>query len=262
MHKTALTDLEGCLVKMNFPKEAVVMIHSSLLKFGIIEKGVKGFYECIEEVLGPEATIIMPAFSFGFTENKQWFAKDSKSHMGALTEYFRKKVATGRTIHPFHSVSFKGKYSSKFLSCNSSSSFGSNSPFNLFCEMDAFNLSLGADYIGGTTYMHYTEEVAQVPYRCYKTFPGEVFDHQDKLVEQSFKMFVRIITTDYEYDNDWTKVFSELVQEGYFNYQKLGLAKIIKSDIKKTHQAFYKKILANPYYAARVIHKNVTEREI
>ena len=261
MHKTSLVDLKRSLEKMDFPKEAVVMIHSSLLRFGIIEKGVKGFYECIEDVLGPDATIIMPAFSFEYTKKQQWRAADSESRMGALTEYFRKNEAIGRTIHPFHSVSFKGKYASKLLLCNCSSSFGPGSPFELLCEMEAFNLSLGADYIGGTTYMHYTEELAQVPYRFYKSFPGEVLDQKGQLVDKPFRMYVRIITDNYEYENDWSKVFSELIQDGYFDHQKLGLAQIIKSDIKKSHHAFYKKILANPYYAARVIHKTLTKKE-
>jgi aminoglycoside 3-N-acetyltransferase len=257
MHKTVLIDLQRCLEKMDFPKEAVVLIHSSLLKFGIIEKGVAGFYQCIEDVLGPDATIVMPAFSFSFQQTKQWFAASSKSNMGALTEYFRNNEASGRTINPFHSVSVKGKYASKFLSCNCNSSFGKGSPFELLCDMEAINLALGIDYIGGTTFMHYTEEVAQVPYRFYKTLSGEVFDQNGDLIQESFKMYLRIITDEYEYENDWPKIFTELTQEGYFNHQMLGLAQIIKSDIKKTHKAFLNKILENPYYAARVIHKNV-----
>ena len=47
---------------------------------------------------------------------------------------------------------------------------------------------LGAEFIGGATFYHHTEEVCEVPYRKYKNFPGKVYDHNDKLVNKTFKM--------------------------------------------------------------------------
>ena len=49
-------------------------------------------------------------------------------------------------------------------------------------DLDAYNLSLGTELVGGGTYLHHTEEVCQVPYRHYKLFPGDVYDMNDKKV--------------------------------------------------------------------------------
>ena len=58
---------------------STVMIHSSLLKFGIIENGVDGFLKCIIESLAGEPTIVMPAFTFSYFDNQYWYAKKTKS---------------------------------------------------------------------------------------------------------------------------------------------------------------------------------------
>ena len=104
MHSTSLKDLSQTIINLKIPPSSTVMIHSSLLKFGIIENGIEGLLKCIVESLSGDTTILMPAFTFGFSETGYWSAKKTKSEMGALTEYFRKQEGTIRTLHPFHSV--------------------------------------------------------------------------------------------------------------------------------------------------------------
>ena len=122
---------------MKIPPSSTVMIHSSLLKFGIIENGIKGLLKCIVESLAGDTTILMPAFTFGFSESRYWSAKNTKSEMGALTEFFRKQEGTIRTLHPFHSVVAYGTHAKDFSTCNSLSSFGRGSPFEKLLELDA-----------------------------------------------------------------------------------------------------------------------------
>ena len=43
MHSTSLKDLSQKIIDLKIPPSSTVMIHSSLLKFGIIENGLKGF---------------------------------------------------------------------------------------------------------------------------------------------------------------------------------------------------------------------------
>jgi len=231
------------------------MIHSSLLKFGIIENGIKGLLKCIVESLAGDTTILMPAFTFGFSESRYWSAKNTKSEMGALTEFFRKQNGTIRTVHPFHSVVAYGAHAKEFLTCNSLSSFGRGSPFEKLLELDAYNLSLGTEFIGGATFVHHTEEVCQVPYRYYKEFPGKVYDMNEKKVNEVFKMYVRKITETFEYENNWDKVFNDLCKEGCFLIDSLNGAKIMLSSIKQTHKIFSQYIVSDPMYSVIKLNK-------
>ena len=248
MHSTSLKDLSQKIIGLGIPPSSTVMIHSSLLKFGIIENGIKGILKCIMESLVGDTTILMPAFTFGFSDTKYWSAKETKSEMGVLTEYFRNLNDTVRTIHPFHSVLAYGKYAKYFVECTSLSSFGKDSPFEKLLNLDAYNLSLGTEFIGGATFVHHTEEVCQVPYRYYKEFPGMVYDMNEKKVDKIFKMYVRKITATYDYENDWDKVFRDLCNEGCFKVEILNGAKIILSSIKNTHNVFKKYIVLSALF--------------
>ena len=255
MHSTSLKDLSRKIIGLGIPSSSIVMIHSSLLKFGIIENGIEGLLGCIQESLAGNSTIVMPSFTLGFAESRHWRAKKTKSEMGALTEYFRKQDGTIRTIHPFHSVVAYGAHAKDFAACNSLSSFGSRSPFEKLLELDAYNLSLGTEFIGGATFLHHTEEVCKVPYRYYKEFPGKVFDMDEKKVNKVFKMFVRKITKKFEFINNWDKVFNDLCKEGCFLIDSLNGAKIMLSSIKQTHKIFSQYIVSDPMYSVIKLNK-------
>tara|TARA_B100000686_G_C16584961_1_gene860216 strand:- start:30 stop:800 length:771 start_codon:yes stop_codon:yes gene_type:complete len=256
MRKTKLSDFSEAIKNYDLPKDVIINIHSSLLRFGIIENGLPGLMECLEDVLGADATIVMPAYTYSsFPNTREWYSKTTKSQCGALTEYFRKRQGVKRTLHPFHSVCVKGKFRKQFLECTNISSFGPGSPFDVLVQMDAFNLILGGEFIGGGTFTHHTEEICKVPYRFYKKFPGKVYDHEDKIVNKTFEQFARIITDDYEYRSVRKGVFDEMKE--YFTIQEINCVQIYLSDIKKTHYELQKRILNDPYYAATRVGNNL-----
>ena len=164
--------------------------------------------KCLHEVLGDEATILMPAFtlSTGKTRHRDYH---SKAVTGALAEYFRKLRGTLRTIHPFHSLSVAGPKAKDFASCQNLSSFGIGSPFDQLYEKGAFNIALVIRLVGGATFLHHAEEMAQVSYRFYKDFPGEVIAEDGVKRENTYKMFVREIGDTYEYRNEWCHVLGD-----------------------------------------------------
>ena len=256
MHSTSLKDLSRKITGLGIPPSSTVMIHSSLLKFGIIENGLAGFFRCILESLSGDSTILMPSFSFDFSDSGYWNAKKTQSKMGVLTEYFRNLNGSVRTIHPFHSVVALGKYAKYFAESNSLSSFGKGSPFEKLIELNAYNLSLGSEFVGGTTFVHHTEEVCRGPYRYYKEFPGEVYDMNEKKVKQVFKMYVRETTSTYEYVNNWDKVFSDLCMDKCYKIDYLNKAKIMLCSIKHTHGVFKNYISSDLFYPAIRISKN------
>ncbi|MGB9992646.1 AAC(3) family N-acetyltransferase [Massilia sp. SM-13] len=251
MKKTSKAQLLAALEAMALPRNHVYVVHSSLLKFGLLEGGAAGAMACLEQALGPDATILMPAFTFGYGRSRVWDYYESKAETGALSEYFRKLPGVQRTIHPFHSLAVRGPLAAKFTACAGLSSFGPGSPFELLLEMDAINLALGTEFEGGATFLHHTEEVAQVPYRFYKEFPGSVTDASGAARPGPYKMFVREIGEGYAWDNAWDHVWDDFVADGLVQLNKLEGANLFAFRIQATHNRFLHRLQADPLYCAR-----------
>jgi len=248
--KTSLAQLSFGLKTMMLPKNHVYIVHSSMLKFGVVEGGLKGVFNCLKETLGPSATILMPAFTFSFANTTFWDYHASKAETGALTEYFRKLPGSRRTIHPFHSLTVSGPLASSFVGCTNLSSFGLGSPFELLYDMEAINISLGTDFQGGGTFLHHTEELARVPYRFYKDFPGEVVGEDGKKLSRIYNMYVRKISETYEYHNRWDHVLDDFLNEGLATHIKVNGAKLFAFHIKPTHDSFLQRLTMDPFYCA------------
>jgi aminoglycoside 3-N-acetyltransferase len=252
MHRTSLKDLKECLVRLGVKTGQTLIVHSSLLRFGVLEGGAKGVYQLLLEMLGPNGTLVMPAFTFAYGSSRIWDYHSTKSETGALTEFMRKQPDVIRTIHPFHSVVVQGSLRDEFGKCQQLSSFGRGSPFDLLHQAGAYNLSLGTDFEGGATFLHHTEEVRQVPYRMNKEFPGEVHLADGTLDPRTFRMFVRAIEPEYEYVNNWNRVWEALQQEQVFQVEDLQGAPVMLSHIPTAHAAFDRLLLANPFFAAEI----------
>ena len=250
MKRTSLDALAGAIDRLQLQRNHVTIVHSSMLTFGMIEGGLAGVMRVLGAALGERATILMPAFTFSFGQSRQWNCLSSPSETGALTEYFRKRPGVLRTIHPFHSLSVCGPRAEAFASCDNLSSFGPGSPFARLVDMEAVNLALGTEFVGGATFLHHTEEVAAVPYRFYKDFPGQVLDQYAQTRSSTYRMFVREIADEYEYDNCWGHVWDDLVDGGLVRQENLGGANLFALDIKPAHECLLSSLQANPYYCA------------
>lgn len=214
MLRTNKGDLKAALCSMDLPKNHIYMIHSSMLKFGLFEGGLEGFMEVLYDALGAQSSIVMPAFTFKHIDNI-WSSNDSRSQMGALTEYFRCHVADGRSCHPLHSVSYLGSVSPDLASLTSASSFGINSVFDFLVSNEAINLSLGTDFVGGASYLHLAEEREAIFYRTFVSLDLEVYDADNRLVNETFKYFARSCDDrGREYQNEWTGLENALQDSG------------------------------------------------
>ena len=253
MHKTRLSDIKKILdgIPINYV-EPLVFVHSGLFPFGIIEGGVSGVCKLLLDWIGPNGTLAMPAFTF--KKRDIWHQNNTPSEMGVLTEYFRKLPGVRRTIHPIHSVSVFGVQAEYLTSDIDASSFGEISVFEKLLRLKALNVSLGTEFEGGATYLHYIEELAQVPYRRYVDVKTKVFDGDGVEVDKKFTYFARRRDDNYEWNNRWSLVFDDLISEDLISVQKLGPAKIMYSNIYSAGNFFLENLKENPLYCAR---KNV-----
>lgn len=252
MLRTSLDEIQTALQALNIPKDRVVIVHGSLFKFGIIEGGVQGVYKCIANALGPDATIVMPTFTLSYGGTRVWNARETPGECGALAEYFRKNVASTRSIHPFHSIAAVGPKAQEITSDICITSFGEKSGFQKLYDMDAINLSVGTEFVGGATYLHMGEEQLNVPYRFMKEFPGEIRDMDGKLLDITFEYQCREITETHTYDNVWEGCWDDLNAKGLFKTTYIKGCMFSLSNIRETLDAFKGFLKDDPYYCARL----------
>ena len=99
----SVKDIKNILSNINI-KEDYILIHSNLLIFDKFNFSIEDLWDVLHKTLGNNKTYLMPTFTFSFTKKKIWDYNNSKSETGALTEFFRKKIAKKRTVHPLHSL--------------------------------------------------------------------------------------------------------------------------------------------------------------
>lgn len=249
MHRTTLNQIKTVLDSIPIHKnKPVVFVHSGLFPFGLIEGGVSGVCETLIDWVGHSGTLLMPTFTFRKVD--AWHENNTPSETGVLTEHFRKLPGVKRNIHPIHSVAAFGKQAEYLTSEIDSSSFGPKSVFAKMFELKATNISLGTEFEGGATYLHYIEELAKVPYREYVTLGTKVVNSKGEEFNNFFKYFARVKRADLEWGNNWTPVWDDLVSNGMIHLRKIGPAKIIYSDMHQAGNFFLRQLNKNPLYCA------------
>lgn len=251
MFKCDIIALKKALVELKIPKYSTIIIHSSLFRFGIIDGGVSAIYDLLKSVFDETYTLVMPTYTFSFSNTRDWSCLNTKSETGALTEFMRKHLPENRSINPFHSVCVVGPQKEYLLNEFSDSSFGDNSIYEKLYKLGAYNLSIGSEFIGGATFCHYAEEKLKVPYRFYKYFPGNITDQNNNKVNIDFKMYVRVIEKDFYYDNNWEVFWQDVLKKGLVNYFKFNkTAPIFLMNIKDSNDFLVENIQKDPYYVA------------
>jgi aminoglycoside 3-N-acetyltransferase len=159
------TDL---LRDLGFTPGAMVMVHSafSLVKRRVPDLTPEKLIRQMQELLGPEGTLLMPAFAFRgrqshYVDTHTHFdVRQTPSAVGILTEVFRKMPGVIRSYHPTHSVAGWGQHAREILSTHHlGSTFGVTSPFYRLREYDGLVVGLGRRYRYAFTITHVPEEL-------------------------------------------------------------------------------------------------------
>ena len=247
MKRSSQADLRALLQSLGLPQGGVYIVHSSLLRFGLIDGGLPAVLDTLWQVLGPGSSLLMPTFTFSYGQSRHWDLQRSKAETGALSEHFRTQAGTLRTLHPMHSLAVAGPHAQAFADCRALSSFGPGSPFALLYDLDAWNIGLGTDFVGGATFLHHAEQMAAVPYRFHKPFPGRVCGADGQPLPQTFTMFAREIGADHAYSNRWDHVWHDMCAQGLVR-QPQPTAFAMR--IRPAHDWLLARLQANPYHCA------------
>ncbi|MCL4416814.1 MAG: AAC(3) family N-acetyltransferase [Actinobacteria bacterium] len=217
-----------------------ILLHSSLSSIGWVCGGAVAVILALENVLGPEGTLVMPAHSGDLSDpsiwenppvHKSWW-KIIKEAMppydceltptkgiGVIPEVFRKQKGVLRSNHPQVSFTAKGK-NAKFIISEHNLNFGCGecSPLKKIYDIDGYVLLLGVDHLSNTS-IHLAEALADYSGKeIISTGAPLFYDKKRKWVEfKDYKDFTR----------DFVKLGRDFVKakHNYINIGNIGNAK-------------------------------------
>jgi aminoglycoside 3-N-acetyltransferase len=154
------------LKKIGLKTGDAVLVHCSFSKIGFVEGGPATLINALENVTGPEGTLLMPAFpatgrNRDYLEmNPVFDVRNTPSRMGIVSEFFRKLPGTFRSLHPTDSVIARGKDAEWFVAGHFGElrPHGINSPFRRLCTRNGKILMLGTTLNGACTNLHTLED--------------------------------------------------------------------------------------------------------
>jgi aminoglycoside N3'-acetyltransferase len=195
MQEVTKDQVVACLTSLGVCPGDGLLVHSAVQYLGLPRGGVGMYLEAIQDVIGPEGTLVVPAFNFGFARGERYDPGETPSQgMGAFSEYVRRLPGARRTLHPMQSVVILGRYVDDLSGRDTFSAFDPGSAFERMLELDFKLLLLGADS-RAIAMFHYCEQRAKVPYRYWKDFTGEVRT-PDGWQTRTYRMFVRDLELD------------------------------------------------------------------
>lgn len=185
-HSFSPDDLSLCLRRLGIKPGDVVFAHTSYEHFAGFDGGIADAIRVLQEAVGKQGTLLMPTLPFSasaidyVTKSPVTDLKRAPSHMGLLTEIFRRLPGVTRSIHPTHPIAAWGRLAQTMLEghAQATSPCGVGSPFHKLLEFDGKILMAGPS-IHSMTFYHCIEELleSQLPVSPFTT---EIFDLQTK----------------------------------------------------------------------------------
>jgi aminoglycoside 3-N-acetyltransferase len=138
-----------------------LVVQSSLRSLGPVEGGADTVIDALLECIGPDGLLIMPTFTYN---NAIFDPASTPGRTGILTEIFRGRPDTVRSLHPTYSVAAFGR--DAHVVCDGHHlvpGLGKDSPLDRVAKSGGGVLLLGVGHTGNST-VHVGEAYTQVPY--------------------------------------------------------------------------------------------------
>ena len=158
--------IAAALRRLGLKAGAVVMVHSSLSSMGYVQGGSAAVVDALLDVIGPEGTIVVPAFTFSHAAKPDpvFDPVNDPSEMGRISEEVRTRSGARRSNHLLHSVAALGTKAQEVTGSHGPSAWAGDGPFWKLFQMDAYILMLGVPYLR-CTFFHVVEQLVVAPYR-------------------------------------------------------------------------------------------------
>ena len=164
MKTVTYPDILADLRKAGVAEGDVVLVHSALSPIGYVEGGAETVAEALRQAVGPEGTLVAPAFCFSHETQELPVIDpaDDKSETGRISEAIRRLPGAKRSIAYRHSLSAVGRYAGWITDVDPYYSvFDIDSSFGRLLGLNAKVLLLGVTWINSTSH-HFAEYLLQV----------------------------------------------------------------------------------------------------
>ena len=167
------------LTSLGLNRGDCVMMHSSLSALGTVDGGAETVVDAIRDAIGPEGTVIVPAFRDNVWGDGKDFTNsdcdcnspDGLCHsqqpgfQGIIAETVRRRSGSLRSCHPTHSWAALGPAARALLIGHreAPTMCGPGNPFEELVRREGCILLLGVA-VNSVTLWHYHEEKLRVPY--------------------------------------------------------------------------------------------------
>ena len=167
------------LAQVGVRRGDVLLVHSSLSSLGHVEGGPDTVIDALLEVVGPEGTILMPAYPVVgdwmtyINSDVVFDPRTSPSAMGVITDVFWRRPGVLRSLHPTHPVAAYGPHAEYLVRDHekSQSPCGPASPFRKLVELDGHILHLGSPFCNTTSFHVVEDIVPDFPCKVYLDEP-------------------------------------------------------------------------------------------
>jgi len=172
-------DIAHDLTSLGLRRGDCVMMHSSLSALGPVDGGAETVVDAIRDAIGPDGTLIVPAFRDNLWETPDDFTNSDcdctsadglcpsgqPGFQGVIAETVRRRPGSLRSCHPTHSWVALGPDARDVLVGHrrSPTICGPGNPFEALLARDGRLLLLGVA-VNSVTLWHYYEEKLRVPY--------------------------------------------------------------------------------------------------
>ncbi len=169
MTQVTRRDIVEGLRQLGVSSGDVILVHSSLKRFGRVEGGVETVIDALLEAVGPNGTVMAPTLTGAADHNAAnppvFDVRETPCWTGIIPETFRQRPEAVRSLHPTHSVAAIGPHAEYLTKDHHTcqTPCGPDSPYLRLVELDGKVVFLGVS-LSSCTLLHGVEELAQVDY--------------------------------------------------------------------------------------------------
>lgn len=219
--------LKARLRSMGISESDTLLVHSNFKPDSGFQGTPLDLVNALAELVGEKGNLLMVSIPFRgaaydyLALNKPFNIKKTISMMGLVTEMFRRREGTLRSLHPTHPVLAYGKYAQWIVADHERCLYpcGPGSPFDKFRHLKGKILFFDVDF-GAITFFHYVEDLLKdrLPFSVYdnRLFSVTAVDWAgEKRVIQSY-------TFNKEIPRSAKKLEAEMLRQGKILRGRIG----------------------------------------